>query len=390
MVDFAINTLLGTATLEPGVYQLFTLGNVSEPSGGPIPGTTFTVAPPVAPAGDPPASGLAIGQPVTGGTNGDALAIDASGKLAAVPFPAPAIVTGFTVCANETELQAAVNAVASQSGGGGILRLAPGSIQLTSTLTVPVTDQGDEGVYFDVGRSPMVSGITDGVTPLIKLVGAVKHMIFENLVIFGGAFAGAGCGDGLQIVSSGGPILLSQFANISSSWCGGHGVVIQGDVYENVFPGLDCKNNKGSGLVVSTPNGGVVSNLMIPSPNLSRNNRFGCEVLNFAQSIDLPAGGSFINNFLGGWQGPIRSASLVNFENTGPAGFDFSGGLPYPATLIGCNLTSDMGTANTPANVSTTLVKYAGANGDGKLNMIGCYVTPEGAATASQLSVLSP
>lgn len=253
---------------------------------------------------------------------------------------------------------------------------------------IPVTDQGDLGMYFDFGRCPMISGITDGVTPLFQVAGAVKHMLFENLVIFGGGFATPGCGDGLQIMSSGGPELLNRFNGLAVSWCGGHGINVIGDDYEMLFDAPDCKNNKGSGMCFQTPTGGVISNIRVLCPDLSRNNRFGAEVLNYAQSIDLPSGGSVINNWLGGWQGPLRLAVGVNGENTGPALFDFSGGLPYIATLIACNLTSDMGTAQNPSLVSTMLVKYPGTNGDGKLNVIGCYTTPEGSATAAQLSLI--
>jgi hypothetical protein len=350
---------------------------------------TFTTTLPVAPSGGggagPPGPPGPPGQPGTPGAPGapgeDAYHewLDAGNTGTMAQFlaslvgpPGPPSGGGLPRPANQAALQALINAV----GQNGVLALqldpTTPAITLTSTLTINVMDVGDAGLFFDFGRVLLESGITDGVTPLIKLVGTTKHMVFQNLLIFGGAFSTAGCGDGLQIISSGGPILLSQFQNISSSWCGGNGISVQGDVYENTFTGWDCKNNKQNGALFSTPNGGVISNLRLISPDLSRNNLCGAQTANGVQSIDL-IGGSFINNLAGGWEGAIRSASFVNFENTGAFGFDFSAtGLPFMATILACNLTSDGGGTGIAAG---GLIKYSGtANLQQSFN----YCTAEG------------
>jgi hypothetical protein len=384
-------------TLSPGTYRLFTDGNEGMPSGGPVPGTDFVITS----AGT---SFVSLPRTLTPGTyrlftDGNAdmpwggavpgtdfvIAADSSGGTGGTGLPRPA---------TQAELQALINAAVAARTALVIDPTTP-PLTINSTVTIPLTDAGDNGWFFDFGRVPMQSAIVDGVMPLFKLSGAAKHLVFKNLVIYGGnnswgANNIAGCGDGLQIISSGGPILLSQFQDISVSWCNGNGVSIQGDVYESSFYGLDCKNNILDGLRISTPNGGVISNLRIISPDLSSNNGYGCRVLNYAQSIDLPAGGSFICNGLGGWSGPLRLAMGVNGENTGPYMFDFSGGLPYPATILACNLTSDNATflQNTSGSgPSTTLIKYATPT-DGKLQQMLNYCTPEGSSNGSMLKVV--
>ena len=287
--------------------------------------------------------------------------------------PAPPAGNGLPRPANQAELQALINAVDGVKVFGLVLDPSTPPIAITSTLNINVTDVGDSGLFFDFSRVPLQATITDGVTPMVVLSGSVKHMIFQNLVLFGNAFSTAGCGDGLVIRSNGGPILLSQFNNISSSWCGGNGISVQGDVYENDGYGWDCKNNKQNGALFSTPNGGVISDFILHGPSLSRNNLSGAQTIDGVQSIDM-IGGKFINNLQGGWNGAIRSASFVNFENTGAWGFNFSAtGLPFMATIVGCNLTSDGGGTGVAA---TSLIKYSGtANLQQTLN----YCTAEGA-----------
>jgi hypothetical protein len=298
-----------------------------------------------------------------------------TGTDSGTPYSPPAPpASGLPRPANQAELQALINTVDGVHVFGFMLDPTTPPIAITSTLTINVTDVGDSGLYFDFSRVPLQTTISDGVTPMVVLSGSAKHMVFKNLVLFGNAFSTAGCGDGLVIRSNGGPILKSQFQDISSSWCGGNGISVQGDVYENTLSGWDCKNNKQNGVLFSTPNGGVISNLVLISPSLSDNVLSGAQTIDGVQSIDMPAGGSFINNLQGGWNGAIRSAAFVNFENTGAWGFNFSAtGLPFMATIIGCNLTSDGGSTGVAA---TSLIKYSGtANLQQTLN----YCTAEGA-----------
>lgn len=276
-------------------------------------------------------------------------------------------------------------------------------ITITSTLVLTVWDVDDLGWNFNFGRVPLVSGITDGITPLLQLVGTAKHMVFRDLVIYGGAFSTPGCGDGLQILpQDGGAFYECKFADISISWCGGDGIMAVGNVFETEFDGLDCKNNLGSGIVFnnstqwvnsgSTPVfGGVVSNCMAIAPNLSRNNGYGLRCIGGATSVDIDEG-SFVNNGQGGCEGEIRSATDVNGENTGPALFDFSAsGIGYVATLVGCNLTSDGATLGYGGTApSVQLVKYAPGVGDGHLVVTDCYVTAEGNPPPTNLILVGP
>ena len=80
----------------------------------------------------------------------------------------------------------------------------------------------------------------------------------------------------------------------------------------------ESENNKGDGLFIDHgSDGGIISNLMIRSPNLGRNHGHGFHAAG-ANSIDISQG-SFINNGKGGLLGEhgIRTVDSVNCENSG-------------------------------------------------------------------------
>lgn len=359
-------------------------------------------------AATPTQTALPALNPSPAGSYGDKanaanVTVNAQGLVTAassVPFPAPTIVAslGLPKPANQVALQSLLNSVDGKTAFNFAVDPTTSPIQLSSPLVVNLVNTGggvDGALSYDFGRIPLLWTGTDGTTPGVVFQGASTHLTVSGINFFGNAFASAGCGVGVVFQATTGAILLANIRGINASWCGQHGVVFVGNFYESTIYELDCKDNLGNGCmfvnswgVLGATANGVISNVRVISPDLSRNNSYGLALGNGVTSVDLPAGGSFINNWLGGVQNAPRFMCGVNGENTGPALVDATNGITYPLTMVGCNLTSDMGTAHTPSLVSTTLVKYAGTNGDGHLNLIGCYVTPEGTAQANQLSLV--
>jgi hypothetical protein len=90
--------------------------------------------------------------------------------------------------------------------------------------------------------------------------------------------------------------------------------------------------------------GGIISNVMIRSPNLSRNQGYGFHA-GRANSIDISQG-SFINNGKGGLLGEhgIRTVDSVNCENSGLVCIDIPTS-DFKTRLIGNNASPDGATA---------------------------------------------
>lgn len=241
--------------------------------------------------------------------------------------------------ANETELLALLQGVAS-SGGGLAFDGSTPPVHLTKTLVVNLSDVGDGGIYINGNGLRLTSDIKDGTTAAIRFIGATRFLTLTGFNLYGGGFDTPGCGNGWEIIASGGDIALCTFSNLVASWCGGDGFVFQGAVFESDTYSLKAKDCKGSGCTYSGA-GGVVSNMMMYGSSLSRNNNYGLNLINGAESVDL-IGGSFITNGLGGVQGPIRNAICGNGENTGEFMFNFGAtGIPYTSTVIGWELSSN-------------------------------------------------
>lgn len=133
---------------------------------------------------------------------------------------------------------------------------------------------------------------------------------------------------------------------------------IEGEIYEGVIdsPWVHASNN---GLMIKMGGAvpGVISNITVRTPNLRGNGGWGM-VLDGAKSVDVVAGGSFINNTLGGiWanQG-IRLVDGPNFENCGPAGIRSDAAADGLTRVVNCCGSNTIG--NMP-----NLIDYRGPAG---------------------------
>lgn len=275
---------------------------------------------------------------------------------------------------NQSGLEAALND-AARKGGGLSFDGSVDPVAITGMIDVKLSDLGETGPQFFFNGLRLSSVNTDGTTPCIRFHGNVKRLVIADLNVFGNAYAAAGCGNGVEIISEGGAIWLSTFRNIQSSWCRSAGIRVQGDVFENSWYSMDAKDNFGNGMEYSNI-GGVISNNMMYGSNLSRNVQAGIALLDGCGSVDM-FGGSMITNGLCGINATngIRSVDGINGENTGQALIvvPFSA---YPTIVTRCNMSSS-GLVN-PANPDSRPSQYVIIGATQNVSDAGCYVTPYG------------
>lgn len=289
--------------------------------------------------------------------------------------------------ANQAELQALLQAAAD--AGTGITFDGSLVIPVTGRIDVNLTDTGDFGPQFHFNGMRLVSQNTDGTTACIRFMGTSKFLHIGHLNVFGNHYATPGCGNGIEIFSQDGPILLATFDKLIATWCGADGIRIMGDVYESETYSLRCKDNGGNGCAISSA-GGVISNIQMHGNNLSRNRGHGLSLQDGAGSVDL-FGGSHINNDAGGIDAPNGCRTIIapNGENTGEVfiNMPFSA---YPSTIIGANLSSaGVGSMSPTRPSSRYCIKAPPTN----LTQHDNYVTPYSDGTdpaPTNMALLAP
>lgn len=286
MVDFAINTLLGSAVLEPGTYQLFTLGNASEPSGGPVPGTTFTVADPAAapPAGTEPGpkgdkgdqgeqgiQGLQ-GIPGINGTNGTDGTPGLKGDQGIQGVPGS---TGTVVA--QTDFP---TAVAAAFAADSVLDWRGGDIDLAAGVALEVTQwRVAFGIRFN-GAKIVNASADPAVTIRVPVVnGAViKNVGMRNFTMTDGHFSGGYGALRLECRTNGSWLGLGEVMNNSCEGHSGYAVELLGSVFEGEAGRMTTTNGQGAfhartcGMVDPDPSGtdgdkGLPSALYITMPD---------------------------------------------------------------------------------------------------------------------------
>lgn len=231
-----------------------------------------------------------------------------------------------------------------------------------------------------------VPGGADTITLTTQPNQAARGLVFGNFHVFQGS------GNCLVIKAPANfAIYKGTFSNIYVDNCGKNGIAVYGDVFESLFDNINAENNVGDGMFVDSAGGGVtgvISNLMIRSPNLSRNQGYGYHSGN-APSTDIIQG-SFINNWLGGLLGEngIRTVDSVNCENTGLICVS----LPwsnYPSRIIGVNLSSEGSTKGPSPNSLPSRYTFLYHGPAGNLLQFQNYFVYYGSGT-SQMALQAP
>jgi len=253
------------------------------------------------------------------------------------------------------------------------------SVSVSSTMTILVPD--NPGNIF--GNGLKISSTINNGSDVLQFVGNAKfnsrNFIIQGITVTGGVNEGRASGNCFVIHAphGKGSIYRAMVRDIYTDSCGIHGVKITGDFFESTLDNIQSENNNGDGLFIDHgADGGVISNVMIRSPNLSRNHGYGFHA-GRANSIDISQG-SFILNGKGGLLGEhgIRTVDSVNCENSGLVCIDIPTS-DYMTRLIGNNASTDGSTAVTTPMQYTYRYNGAPAN----LIQSGNYITYYGSRT---------
>jgi hypothetical protein len=291
--------------------------------------------------------------------------------------PAASVGSGSVLArpATQAQLQALLQAAMN---GQSVMFDPTTSVTVSSTMTILVPD--NPGNIFGNGLK-IRSTINNG-SDVLQFVGKAKNnsrnFIIQGINIYGGGYDGQASGNCLVINAPHNKALYRvMLRDIYTDYCGVHGVKIIGDFFESTLDNIESENNKGDGLFIDHgSDGGIISNLMIRSPNLSRNQGYGFHAVH-ANSIDISQG-SFINNGKGGLLGEhgIRTVDSVNCENSGLVCIDIPTS-DFMTRLVGNNASTNGATAVTTPMQYT--YRYHGI--EANLIQSGNYITYYGSGT---------
>lgn len=231
-----------------------------------------------------------------------------------------------------------------------IIQLDPTTVvTAASTIAVTTKDCGAQPRGFNANGATINSAINDGTDVLrITAAGPSRGLVMNALHIYGGGYEGKVSGNCMSVIAPKGfAIYKATLRDLAFDYCGKAGLAITGDFFESLIANLNSENNRGDGFWIDHgDDGGIISNVMVQAPNLSRNLGYGFHAVR-ANSIDIVMG-SFINNALGGLIGEhgIRTVDAINCENTGLACVSIPTS-DYMTRLSGVNASTDGATAAT-------------------------------------------
>jgi len=151
-----------------------------------------------------------------------------------------------------------------------------------------------------------------------------RGFFFEKFNLYGGGYDRAPCGACLKLrapLGDAGSLYKFTLRDIFTSY-GTYGIVLQGAVFEGLCENVHGENHARDGLYmentnVGTGHPGIVSNIQLIHPNMSRNLGAGVRAVYSCNA----AFGSFVLNAEGGVVAPegLRIGFANNGENTGEA-----------------------------------------------------------------------
>ncbi len=297
-------------------------------------------------------------------------------SLAQAPPASGGSASGLAKPTTQAQLRALLQAAMN---GQSVMFDPTTSVTVSSTMTILVPD--NPGNVF--GNGLKINSTINNGSDVLQFVGNAKfnsrNFIIQGITITGGMGVGLASGNCFVIDAphAKGSIYRAMIRDIYADSCGINGVKITGDFFESTLDNIQSENNKGDGLFIDHgSDGGIISNLMIRSPNLGRNHGHGFHAAR-ANSIDISQG-SFINNGKGGLLGEhgIRTVDSVNCENSGLVCIDIPTS-DFTTRLTGNNASTDGATAViTPLQYT---YRYHGI--ENKLIQSGNYITYYGSGT---------
>jgi len=262
--------------------------------------------------------------------------------------------SAFVKPTTQAALQAAIQAAFDNCY---IVQLDPTTnVTADSTIVLTAKDCAGRPRGFNGNGASIKSIINDGSDVMtITSTGEAKGLYIAGIHIYGGMYEGKVSGNCLYINAPKNlAIYVSTVRDLVLEYCGKSGLAIKGDFFESVLDNISTMANFGDGIWIDHgDDGGIISNVMIRSPNISRNRGYGLHAIR-ANSIDIKQG-SVINNWKGGLLGEhgLRTVDSINCENSGPICVDIP--------------TSDFTTRITGTNASTDGATQGKGPGSGPL-----------------------
>jgi hypothetical protein len=225
-----------------------------------------------------------------------------------------------------------------------IVQLDPTTrVTAASTIVLKAKDCAGQPRGFNGNGASISSTINDGSDVMtITSTGEAKSLYIAGIHIYGGMYQGKVSGNCLYISAPKNlAIYVSTVRDLVLEYCGKSGLAIKGDFFESVLDNITTMANFGDGIWIDHgDDGGIISNVMIRSPNISRNRGYGLHAIR-ANSIDISQG-SVINNWKGGLLGEhgLRTVDSINCENTGPICVDIPTS-NFPTRIVGTNASTD-------------------------------------------------
>ena len=174
---------------------------------------------------------------------------------------------------------------------------------------------------------------------------------------------------------------MDRLRDLWLDFCGKNGLNLEGDVFEGTVWNVQSENHGGSGVrLAHGRDGGVLSNVFLYAPNVSRNQRYGIEAANGASSIQLQFP-SMINNWLGGGYFPngVRNVIGGNCENTGQVCMDVPSS-DFQTRIVGLETSTDCATKGPGGGSQPTRYFYRYGGDAAKMKQSDNVIVPYGTA----------
>lgn len=211
----------------------------------------------------------------------------------------------------------------------GFLPMFDPRTDVEQSSTIVLEQQKNEGMTWGAnGNHAKVRWVGPAGQDMIVIQGvkgvANRGFYFEKFNLDGGGYSRAPCGTCLKLrapFGDAGALYKFTLRDIYTSY-GTYGIVLQGAVFEGMCENVHSENHAKDGMLmenmnVGTGSPGIVSNIQLIHPNMSRNLGAGVRSVYSCNA----AFGSFVLNAEGGIVAPagLRVGFANNGENTGEA-----------------------------------------------------------------------
>jgi hypothetical protein len=233
--------------------------------------------------------------------------------------------SSFIWARNEKELRQALEDGVAE----GFVPVLDPRTDVEQSSTIVLEQRKNEGMTWGAnGNHAKIRWVGDAGQDMLVIQGvrgvANRGFYLEKFNLYGGGYDRARCGACLKLRAPSGDIgALYKFTlrDVFTSW-GTYGIALQGAVFEGMCENVHGENHAKDGMFmehtnVGTNSPGIVSNIQLIHPNMSRNLGAGIRSVYSCNA----AFGSFVLNAEGGIVAPegLRVGFANNGENTGEA-----------------------------------------------------------------------